>query len=422
MAIPTKTFADLRQDVLDACHGKPDSDGTTTILDRLIKRAARETVVDVDLRSTKRSAQLSLAHQNDTIYEETDGTYDLPTLQAIGAQADDYQYACPNDLKGTAIVDIQARTNRIREYFLTTPEEFDRRKLHDNSLVAFSDKSWVRKILATGVPDIDAATIHNCDTYNGNGTFTAVGGASSVASEATKFVQGVGAVTFNSDLGTATAGIQNTTMTAVDLSAYEDNDLFVWVYIPDATLITSFTFRWGSDSSNYWSDTVTQTHDQLAFYAGWNLLRFDWSAATETGSPDSSAVDFVSFFMTKDAAKTAATGWIVDGMMASINSNTDVVYYSKYPWQTSTGSYLENSTADTDLLNADTDEYSLFVNRAAKIVSAKLGSTQDVQFFDAEYANGKRRYILDHPSEAKIQQTTHHRLASLSGSIHDTTD
>ncbi len=418
MAIPTKTLADLRYAVRDQIHGDPDAVGASTVIDRIIKRAVRENTSDIDLRSAKRSVALALSGQNDVIYDESDGFYDLPSVQAIGAQAAEFEYLCPTDLKGQAVIDIKARTSRVKEYGLTTQEEFDRRKLFDTSLFAISDNQWLRKLLVSGVPTLNTALLHDCDTYNGNGTFTAVGTATTVATEVTEFVEGDGAVSFTSGTGNTTAGIQNTTMTAVDLTAYDDHDLFVWVKVPATAAISSvssFTLRWGSSSSNYWSVSVTKTHEQLAFFNGWNLLRFSWADATVTGTPDITAVDFVSFFMNKTSGMASVAGWIVDRIIAAINSNTDVVYYSKYGWQTSAGAYIEDASADTDFLNADTEEFDLHVLRACMFASIKLGSSPDIQLFDGLFNRKKEQYLERYPSEAKLLTTHSYNLSSLQG-------
>lgn len=424
--IPLFTRATARQDVLDQVHGNPDSDGTNDTSNRLITRAAREVTSDVDLRSNKRSVQLALSGQNDVIYEETDGTFDLPTIQAIGTTAAANEFACPNDLKGTAIIDLKARSNRSKEYRLTTQEEFDRYKLQDLSMIAVSDNSLLRKVLATGVPEITTLMIHDCDTYNGNGTFTAIGTATTIATEASDFVEGTGAVSFVSGTSGTTSGITVNDMDEVDLTSYEDDhDLFVWVYIPSTTDVASFTLRWGSSSANYWSVTVTHTHEQLAFYQGWNLLRFPWADATETGTPDASAVDFLSFFMTKQSGTASSAGWIVDRICASINSGHDLVYYSKYPWQTSTGEYLESAAVDADFLNADTDEYDLIVLRASELISIKLGKMEDAKAFASLYQDKRTQYQMRNPSESKWLQTSGFFLGSLEGessTVYSSTD
>ena len=45
---------------------------------------------------------------------------------------------------------------------------------------------------------------------------------------------------------------------------------------------------------------------------GWNLIRFDFSTATETGTVVPASCDYCVIYMTKDAGKTDETGFRFD--------------------------------------------------------------------------------------------------------------
>ena len=193
-------------------------------------------------------------------------------------------------------------------------------------------------------------------------------------------------------------------MTAVNLSSYdEQGSIFMWVFVPDTftlTSLTNFILRWGNDSSNYWSKTVTTANDGLAFKAGWNLLRFDWSSATETGTVAPATIDYLHFTITKSGAQAADTDWRIDEIIFKKGAPYEVVYYSKYGWQTSAGAYIEESTTTTDLLVADTDEVEIIANKAAEYASQELKEYAEVPYFKKEYEESKREYEKDNPSEA----------------------
>lgn len=399
MAIPSITRSKFRTDVLRMVKGNPDNTGTT-VIDGLINQAVRDVLSEVDPRSTKRRMQLTLSGANDNRYDETDGFYDLPgVITTGGAQDNQYEYHCPIDLKGDRIADVRHRTDYTPEMRLTTEDEFHRRKTVEANLVAISSNSWERKLLLAKGPQINSAQISNMDVSTG---WSAVGTATTIATETSQFVEGNGAVSFTSGTGNTTSGIVKSILTAVDLSSYfETSDIFVWVYIPSATDVASFTLRWGSGASAYYERTVVNTHDLLAFYAGWNLLRFPWDDnVTQTGSPDKTAITYVSFFHTKQVATASSAGWIVDNIVARINPETDVVYYTKYGWQTSAGVYKEESDDDGDFLNADTEEYQMFVERAREYVSGKMGNDNDEKKFFDRAQNRIALYKSTTPSEA----------------------
>lgn len=409
------THEDLRKAVFRKVHGKPDTDGTYTIMDELLRDGVSETIDTIDLRSTKRSVQLSLAGRNDIIYDEDTGTFDLPTLVAVGQQALDNEYHCPIDVKDYDVIDIRKRVDRSKPYSLVSEEEFDIRKNVENYIFAIKDREQIRTLMVNGVDDINTLDIHDCDTYNGNGTFSAVGDASAIATEITDYVEGDGAVSFSSSNTQVTAGITNTGFTSVDLSAYEDQKVFVWVKIPttvDLTKLTSFTLQWGSDASNYLSKTVTRNNESIAFYHGWNLLKFDWASATETGTPDLTAIDYVSFYMTKDVTMGAVTGWIVDRILASIDSGVDLIYYSKYGWQSEDGAWKSRSTVDSDQLNADETEFNLIVYKCAQIVSDNLIQPEDADKYENTFNKKATLYLGRNPSEAKVMTSTYYDTGS----------
>ena len=87
-----------------------------------------------------------------------------------------------------------------------------------------------------------------------------------------------------------TAGIVNSTLDTFDYTDFLYGSVFVWTYITDKTDITNYKMRVGNDASNYYEMTVTDTHEDIPFLDGWNLLRFDMSSKTTTGSPTSTAI------------------------------------------------------------------------------------------------------------------------------------
>lgn len=411
------TRADLKLDAGLLVHGTVDNDGTTTKLDRLTDMAVEDVIndEDIDLRSTTRLVQLALAGQDDLIYDETAATYDTPSLIAVGAQAYAYEYLAPYDLKGEKIIDIRERSGRTKTWERTTAEQFDVRKTAYERLFALRTEGLVRKLLVNGVTSIDTTMIHDCDSLTDNGTIAAVGDAASIAIDTESKLEGLASISFASGTGGTTSGIKNSTITAVDLSAYTTSNVFAWVYIPssfDLTKLTSFTMDWGSDASNYYSNTVIATHEMTAFHSGWNLLRFNWSEATTTGNPVSASIGYFSLYMTKNASYGSVAGFHVDRIIAAIDSGFDVPYYSKFGWRNSSGVWMQRSTQDSDILNADSDEYNLMKFRAALLYAINLENEGDINRCDALYADAKKQYMMNHPSEAKLLTTSYHDTAS----------
>jgi len=387
----TYIYTDLYNNVNGMTHGK-----ITNLTDARVtlNRAVRFVVGDIDLRSTKRKTQVS-----------------------PGLFEDVFTYPWPSDAKGLAFIDLQPQINRPSdlEWELTTPEEFDRRKVYDRGmgreLVAVRENDGLKKLLASLQAQNDSLAISTLDSLTaGGGTWQAFGDAENVAADADNYVSGAGSIKFDiSSAGGTTAGIQNTSLTSFDFSDYVDNNrsIFVWAYIASTTNLTNFILRVGSGTGAYYSITITTSHEGT-FTTGWNLLRFDFANKSTTGSPDTSAGTYVALYMTKASGKVD-DGYRFDNLIMLGGVIHDLYYYSKYGWQTSGGTYIENSTT-TDYLNADTDELELISIKAAEYAAQELRDYDDVKLFKNDYTDKKTEYILKNPSEAKLLTTIYHEI------------
>jgi len=369
-------------------------------------RAVRDILAELDLRSSKRSVALS------------------PNLFD-----DVYHYTCPTDIKGNKIIDIQPQVsrNRFDEWTLTTQEEFDRRKQtgrfdkygdqiniansawSGDNLVAISRDDLVNKLLLSRPIDDTKLVVSTLDSV---GDWTLYGDGTNVTVDTTNYVKGNASINWDiSAAGGTTAGIYNSSLDTFDITPYTSlGYAFAWVYITSKTDLTNFILRIGSSSSAYYSITITTNNEGVAFYNGWNLLRFDFSDATETGTVDKDGCDYVALYMTKDAGKTSETDYRFDNLTLRIGDHYNTVYYSRYFWQSSTGTYLEDATATTDVLNAETDEIGLVEEKIAQYIEQSLGNSKEEDKHEQRYEIKRARYIMENPSQALLLQTTYYDL------------
>jgi len=389
MATPIYLYTDLSTAVNEAISGKK----TNLINERaLYNRGVREIISAIDLRSQKRKSQISPG-----IYTKV------------------YSYAAPADIKDNAVVDIQKQTDRKEEFFLTTPEEFDRTKTYRSGLVAFDDHDFIKTMNLSTELNTTEVAINEFDSLTGNGTFAATGDASALSIDSVNFINGSASLQFSTASSATAAVITNPDMTALDLTKFNSHELFLWVYIPSTTGLTNFILKWGSSSSDYWSQTVTTTHEGLAFQTGWNLLRFNWPSSY-TGTPVITAVNYMQLTITKTGSMAAQTQWRLDFLVARYGEIHSIIYYSKFAWQDSTYAYKENSTADTDYLVADTDEFNLIVQYCAKLASQAVRmDANDRKAIADDLITMQDRYIQRFPSDRKLYQDTYHEFATISG-------
>jgi len=378
---PIYTYSNLKTRINAQIKGKIG----VLISDRdLINQAAREVVSDIDLRSTRRKSQLS------------------PPLFT-----DIFEYVCPTDLKDYKIINVEPQTDRKRaQYVLTTYEEFGRRR--DANTIAISDANFIRTVLVNAdfaVSD-KVMTISTMDSLTaGGGTWALFGDGTNLTADADNYVRGSGSI--NWDISAAagtTAGIQNSGLSTFDLTDYlgGNGSAFVWTYITSTTGLTNFIIRLGSSSGAYYQKTTTTQADGTAFVAGWNLLRFDLTSLTTVGSPTNTAGVFVAIYMTKTAGKVSETDYRFDNLLLKKGEIHNLFYYSKFPWQTSAGSYIENSTVDSDLLNVDLTEFNLMVDKGVELAGPEVDEFDASDRAARRYAINKKKYEMANPSEALL--------------------
>lgn len=382
------TYLDLKTALNESVHGKVEN---LVDVRALINRAVRETFSEIDLRSAKRRSTIS-----------------------PGLYGQVYNYAKPADLKGSAICDIIQQVKRKEEFYLVNNEEFDVRKEFDKGMVAIDDRDKIGLLRISIDNNTQEVILDDMEVTTG---WTAAAGASNLAVDSYNFVNGSASLSFDLDASGATATLTKSTLTAADLTSEENHEIFLYVYIPLTTLLTSFTLKWGSSASDYWSATSTTTHEGLAWQTGWNLVRFTWPASA-TGTPDVTDITYAQLTINRAAGFAASNGWRVDYLVARVGEMHDVLYYTKYGWNTSAGAYLENSTADTDVVVADTEEFDLIVQKASTLAAPSLRlEVNEKKEISDKWKEVKENYKMSYPSEKMLFTSSYHRLASLEGDL-----
>lgn len=361
MAIAPYTLSRLQDDVNKRIVDESGGTVTTAIITSYANEALRLVRRKWDIPSSKYVSQL-IVYQDVTTYPIPDGykTFGGLMLQEKLNDPFSVRYVREDDF--------------WRNFPIGSVIVSDRRNGVDRSLL----------VNLNGSLRLNSYLLNSCDTYNGNGTWTAntaSSDASGVATDTLFYRQGSGSVRFNITVGQSGndyAEIYNSGMTAVNMSDPSVKSIgtfFVWVYLPSSTNYTSFTARWGSSTSDYYESTVTTQFSGNAFVQGWNLLGFDWTSATTTGTPDDTAIDYALFRATYPSDFTSQTGLRVDWFVMREKCITDLHYYSDnlvidgttlqpkdtFESATDTNSYLNVDPAFVDWILYDTME-SIYTN------------------------------------------------------------
>lgn len=370
-----------------------------TNLNELLQRAGRKVLAEIDPDETIRSTEIT-----------------------NGLHTDIYDYTAPNDLKGNKVVDLrkQARRQVGDSFSQSFSKEFDKRKL--NNTIQVRNNSGTKTIRISKTTDYPPVVINEANHLTSNGTWAATASAQNLTRDNQYWLTGGASLNFDLASGGSTGYIENSTMAQVDLTDHDEiSDIFVRVYIPDTSIITNFILRWGNDSSNYWSRTVTAPFDQSTFHTGWNILRFAWNGATETGTVAPATVDYLRLTVTYNG--TAETDIRVNRIASSRAQIYELDYYSKFPFRTNGGTWQETISADDDIINLDTDAYNIFTFQLAIYAAQQLaeeGLAQlDISFYEKELYGivGSRdriglyeKYRRDHSSQAIVQRGRYYRV------------
>lgn len=322
-----------------------------------------------------------------------------------------YQYAVPSDLFDNKIIDIPAQAKDYDNHFTLVPvEQFTNRP--NSGEIAIDDYNGQRVLLINSAITSEQQLISELDSLNsGGGTWEIVGGAENLARDGDDYIKGGGSLSFDlSSASETTAGIKNTNINEFDITDFlgGNSAAFVWVKINSITNLTNFVLKLGTDESNYYSKTVTTKHDGNAFEVGWNLLRFDLSSLSQTGTVTNTSINFASVYMTKATAKISETDYKFDWLTILKGARHDITYYSKYGWQSSAGVYKQLSTDDSDLLVADESEYDLFLKKGRYIGLQETNNDDNIIDRAAkDYDLAMKLYGMNNPDESQLMISTY---------------
>lgn len=376
------TRSALKSIVNAGIHGKQ---GMLIDVNETLNQAVRQYTSDVDAASNRRRAVLSPNLYNDV-----------------------FDYTCPTDLDGFKLIDIPAQAKRQDgDFFLVPTTEFALKK--QRGMVSIKDYNGTRALQIVSQVDDDSVVVSELDSLTSGSvagaSWTVFGDATSLDDDIDDYIKGAGSLKWDiSAAGGTTAGIQHSAITPVDMVDYfgGTSSFFVWAKINSTTNLTNYILRFGTDASNYYSKTVTTQADGTAFAAGWNLLKFDVSSYSTTGTPTDTDIKYFVIYMTKTAGKISESDYKFDWLVLKRGVIHNVEYYSSYGWTTSGGTYIANSTSDLDLLVADKEEYEIVIEKGIELASREVREYDIAADAERRYKEKVQHYRMRHPSEAKI--------------------
>ncbi len=317
-------------------------------------------------------------------------------------------YALVSDYK--RMIDIRPQVNRQRypglsHYSETAPRQFLER-LDPNSF-SIRWNNMVRSLRSQRLPEGNVIMMDSFDSASAYGLWTAEGDASGLYTEVLNYVEGNSSLGMNLSSATGLADIVNSTAPVTDLSTYlyeDTSTLYFWIPIGFSSRFTSFTLRRGSSAGAYKEVTITSKSDGTAFSDGWNQLRFDWSTASTTGSPDNTKNTYRRFGInyTITPSATPIPGCLIDNWTNALGSLSEIEYYSENLFRDTTGAWKNAPTVDSDLINVGPASYEILkaemmIDIVSQIRTGKVMDQELAEFRLMLNGQPQTRYVKDPP-------------------------
>ena len=308
-----------------------------------------------------------------------------------------------------AIRDLKLPNGGSNDFDFVDPTEFDlATEAGTNQKVYTVDWRDGGIVLRINQPDVGSSmVVHSAADHDANGTWTADTTNSDALNVRTN--EDWDAVAFDADVSQSANNkltIYNSDMTAIDISDYEDNGIIrMKLYLPDVTddtsiYVSSVEFRWGSSDSAYWSKTIAKPIDSPIFHSGKNILEFNWKDATQTGTVDETAVDYLLVTINYGATQADDTGFMIKDIEIYNPTEMEMDYFSNSTVKiTSTGIWKLRATATTDELLAP-DQYKEVYVAAYNYFASQFLYPQDSQIvagyevrYRGKYDARKRKWV-----------------------------
>lgn len=379
----------------------------STSLDNL-KTRFQLLIADKSNGTIESGDQTILFNQAIRILQTTADVYGTQLDTDLDIFAAEKEYPVPSKFKAT--IDLLDRDNPVPHFRSRSAKVFWRDRLIETDIVSQEFRRETQFLLVNSERGAGSVQVNNFDSVTADGTWAAVGGTgvSNVTADTSVKKEGEASINFDVTAGTVPA-IENSTFTAIDLSAHEDKStLFLWVFLPTISDITSVNLRWGSTTSDYWDVTETDQFSGQDFVVGWNRLGFAWNGASETGTPVASGIDMVRVTINYSVAVTD-TDFRVDDLTSKLPLTMTHFYYTTPMTKTTGGVYNDEFTAGDDVTVMLDSHDDLLVYKALEFGFMVLQEFNSAGFYRERYEEHLRQIMQDFNSQRERETDFYYR-------------
>lgn len=290
--------------------------------------------------------------------------------------------------------------------------QFDQKRRQARNVINITNENGVKFAQIyhpRGLKECQHLLINDVDYLNGNGTWNVGGNVVNLRLDRLNHITGHASLLFDINDSQTTGFIENFTIKPVDISDYLNTGAcFSWLSlpIPKAMIAVQITLGSGGPgtlTSDYYTATVNQPHDNNAFMNGWNLLKYMLNNLQSVGNPNPKAINYVRFDFT--TTKQAIPNCNLDNVVV----RKGVVYYYLYNSaycliDPLSGAWKQRTDANSDILPVEEDTYQILMLETALVEQQVLyannfGSSTDVTEIKAELFDRYTEYKLQHTDE-----------------------
>jgi hypothetical protein len=310
-----------------------------------------------DLNATLERAARTLVQKADI--PEASGIQNITLYSGV------FDYECDTTIFGTAVTDVRPQGISRPSWDTTTKttqQQFDRFKAYrpNGTTTTFQYENGVPIIRIKAPFSNQGAVLDPCTQV---GNWVAGGTASGLVQDTSVYYQAPASLRFSLTTGAGT--LTNALSFSDSLSSYEDVGVaFLAVYIPsNVSNLTSISLKIGSDASNY--NQVTSTTPFIGNFTNnlWQLVSFDFSTASQTGTPDWSAIDYIQVTFNTTGSITNAR---IGDLFISQPTPAQILYQSAAIFlPTGSTTALTTITANTDTIILNDPAYNIYLYEGA---------------------------------------------------------
>ncbi len=332
------------------------------------------------------------------------------------------RYAIPEDLKYDNIIEIKKISSYRNVDTLEHPLEvvfrrqFDQHRRNARNVISIANENGVKYALLShpkGLKECQHLTLNEGNSLNKNGTWNVGGNVGNLRLDTLNYVTKKASLKFDINDSGTTGFINNFSMEAVDISEYLNKGAeFSWINIPIPLNMVSIQLTMGSSSSDlttdYYTASVNQPHDNNQFISGWNLLKYMLNNLTSVGNPNPKAITYIQLNFTTTGKKIPNCN--IDSFVVRKGVVYDLLYNSQYCLIDSvTGAWKQFTTSNSDIIASEEDTYQILMLETALVEQEYLyannfGADTDVTAIKAKLFDAYTQYRLNHTDEMIVPE------------------